>query len=78
MHLLPHFVPFPWGIALILIGLLYTLKPDIFRRGIWKQTSIAQRLLSPTGYIKYMQGFGISLILIGSTLLFLDWRGFFE
>jgi len=78
MNFLPRFVPTPWGIALIVVGLVYTLKPDLFRRGIWKQTSIAQRALSPTGYIRYMRGFGIVLIVIGSALLFLDWVHFFD
>ena len=33
-----------YGIALILIGLVYLWKPTIFRRGLWMKTSIAIRI----------------------------------
>jgi hypothetical protein len=75
---MPPFIPTPWGIALMIVGLVYVLKPDLFRRGLWKRTSVAQRLLSPTGYIRYMRGFGIVQIVIGSALVFLDLLHFFD
>jgi len=59
-----------FGIGLIICGVIYLAKPDIFRRGIWTRTSIAQRMLSPAGYIKYMRGFGAALIAIGLILQF--------
>lgn len=78
MDFLPHFIPTPWGIALVIVGVVYVLKPDLFRRGIWKKTSIAQRLLSPEGYLRYMRGFGVVLIVAGGALLVLDWLNFFD
>jgi len=56
-----------WG--LIIVGVIYILKPDIFRRGIWKHTSIAQRTLSPEGYRRFMRWIGVISIALG--LLFL-------
>jgi hypothetical protein len=31
------------GLVLIAVGIVYLLKPDIFKRGIWTKTSIAQQ-----------------------------------
>lgn len=59
------------GWLLIAIGVLYAIKPNIFRRGIWTETSIAQRMLSPEGYIKYMRGVGVVFIVTG--VLFILW-----
>ena len=57
------------GLALIAIGILYLRKPDLFRRGIWLKTSIAQRVLSPEGYLKYMRGLGVFHIVLGIAVL---------
>jgi hypothetical protein len=57
------------GFFLIAVGILYLRKPDLFRRGIWLKTSIAQRNLSPEGYIKYMRGVGVFNIVLGIALL---------
>ncbi len=40
-----------YGIALILIGLVYLWKPTIFRRGIWMKTSIAIRTVVGGGAV---------------------------
>jgi len=53
------------GWFLVAVGVVYILKPDIFRRGIWKHTSIAQRTLSPEGYLKYMRWIGVFTIALG-------------
>jgi len=53
------------GIAFIAIGILYIVKPDLFRRWIWTRTSIAQRALSPQGYLNYMRILGGVIILVG-------------
>jgi hypothetical protein len=62
------------GWLLIVTGVIYILKPDIFKRGIWKETDIAQRKLSPEGYLKYMRyvaaihiATGVFLLLFGYT-----------
>lgn len=52
-------------IGLILVGLLYSLKPNIFQRGVWKRTGIIQRILGPEKYLVFMRGLGIFLIMIG-------------
>jgi hypothetical protein len=53
------------GVGLVLIGILYLIKPNILRRGIWKETSIFQRRLSPDAYVKYMRLQGVICILGG-------------
>jgi hypothetical protein len=53
------------GLALIVAGLLYIVKPDLFRRWFWTKTSIAQRALSPEGYLTYMRVLGAVFALIG-------------
>ena len=57
------------GLFLIAYGILLLRKPNLFRRGIWMKTGIAQRNLSPEGYIKYMRGVGVFNIVLGIALL---------
>lgn len=54
------------GAALIACGLVYVVKPDLFRRGLWMKTSIAVRSLSEDGYRRYMRGLGVALIVAGA------------
>jgi hypothetical protein len=56
-------------LALIALGIVYVLKPDLFRRGIWTRTSVAQRTMSPEGYLKYMRRMGVLWIVVGVALL---------
>jgi hypothetical protein len=65
MHVYAKFA----GFLLIAVGILYLRKPDLFRRGIWMKTGIAERNLSPEGYIKYMRGVGLFNIVLGIALL---------
>ena len=53
-------------------GVLLALKPNIFVRGIWKETDIAQRLLSPKNYLIYTRCVGIFFILSGFVWLFMQ------
>jgi hypothetical protein len=62
------------GIILLCLGALYIIKPDIYRRGIWKQTDIAQRKLTPEQYIRYMRVLGCVFIFAGAVLVFLSRR----
>ena len=48
------------------------LKPNVFVRGHWKRTDIAQRLLSPKNYLIYTRCVGIFFILSGLVWLFLQ------
>ena len=60
----------PW--VFMAWGVLLTLKPNIFVRGIWKETDIAQRLLSPKNYLIYTRCVGIFFILSGLVWLFMQ------
>ena len=57
------------GIALIALGILYVVKPDLFRRWFWTKTSIAQRVLDPESYLTYMRILGVVVALVGLFLL---------
>ena len=57
------------GLVLIAVGILYVRKPDLFKRGIWTKTDIAQRTLSSEGYLKYMRGVGVFHIVLGIAVL---------
>jgi hypothetical protein len=60
------------GIILLCFGALYVIKPDIYRRGIWKRTDIAQRKLTPAQYTRYMRLLGVGFILAGIVLVILS------
>jgi hypothetical protein len=46
-------------------GVLLVLKPNVFVRGFWKRTDVAQQLLSPKAYLVYTRGVGIFFIVAG-------------
>jgi hypothetical protein len=54
-----------YGLLMIAFGILYVVKPDIYRRWPWKKTDIAQRLLAPEKYIRLMRFLGVLFIVIG-------------
>ncbi|MEH2562953.1 hypothetical protein [Bradyrhizobium sp. AZCC 2289] len=58
-----------YGIALILIGLIYLWKPTMFRRGLWMKTSIAIRMFSEENYTRYMRVLGLIFIAAGIGLV---------
>jgi uncharacterized protein YjeT (DUF2065 family) len=53
------------SIILIIGGIVYLVKPDIFRRGIWKKTAITQQIFSEKNYLIYMRILGGIIIAIG-------------
>lgn len=53
------------GPALIILGIIYMIKPNLFRRGIWKKTAISQQILTPSQNDIYMRVLGLIFILIG-------------
>jgi len=57
------------GVGLLLLGVLYVVKPNLFQRWIWTRTSIMQRLLGPEGYRRYMKGLGVVFALVGVGLI---------
>ncbi|WMT73645.1 hypothetical protein [Bradyrhizobium sp. Ash2021] len=58
-----------YGIALILIGLIYLWKPTMFRRGLWMKTSTAIRMFSEENYTRYMRVLGLIFIAAGIGLV---------
>jgi len=62
----PHML-FP--IVLIVFGFIYLLKPDIFKQGLWKETDIAQRNMSPANYKTLMRVLGIVFVIAGIIIL---------
>jgi hypothetical protein len=66
---MPTYAKFALGVFLIALGVLYLRKPNLFRRGRWMQTGIAERNLSPEAYIKYARGVALVHILVGIALL---------
>ena len=54
-----------YGIILIVGGIIYIIKPDIFKRGIWKKTAITQQIFTPKQYNIYMRILGTLSIIIG-------------
>jgi hypothetical protein len=54
-----------YGIVLIGLGLVYILRPGLFRRGLWMKTSVAIRTMSEDGYRRYMRVLGIVFVLLG-------------
>jgi hypothetical protein len=59
-----------WGIILIGFGIIYVIRPNIFRRGIWKSTAVTQQIFSPKQYTLYMRILGAIFIAIGIFLQF--------
>lgn len=56
-------------IVLIVFGFIYLLKPDIFKQGLWKETDIAQRNMSPANYKTLMRVLGIVFVIAGIIIL---------
>jgi hypothetical protein len=57
------------SIILLVFGVIYVIKPDIYRRWIWKETDIMQKKLSPEQYRKVMRITGIVFLLAGALIL---------
>jgi hypothetical protein len=56
------------GGLLVVLGILYIAKPDIFQRGFWKSIDISRRLSSPEKHSEFTKRFGGILIVIGLIL----------
>jgi hypothetical protein len=54
-----------YSAMMIVLGIVYLVKPNIYRRGLWKETSIAQRKFSEKQYNIFMRAIGGILIAVG-------------
>ena len=54
-----------FGIFLIVLGVIYIIKPGIFKRWFWKKTDIAQQVFSEKNYRIYMRVIGAIAIFAG-------------
>ena len=55
-----------YGIILIVFGIIYLIKPDIFKSGFWRKTDITQQIFSEKNYIISMRVLGVVFIVIGT------------
>jgi uncharacterized protein YjeT (DUF2065 family) len=58
-----------WGLIFAIFGLLYLVKPDIYRRWFWKKTDVFQQIFSPANYILFMRISGAVILVVGIILL---------
>jgi len=58
-----------YGIIMIVGGVLYILRPNLFRLGLWRKTALSQQIFTPKQYVIYMRILGSIAILIGAYLL---------
>ena len=59
-----------YPVVSLIMGLVFVANPNILRIGIWKETSILQRMLTPKQYNIYMRTLGVIMIVIGVFLIF--------
>ena len=65
------------GFVLIAFGILYLMKPDLFRNGIWtKRSMLANK--TPEEYRNFMKKLAIVLIVLGTLLLTYDYTYLFS
>ena len=53
------------GGLLVLLGILYIAKPDIFQQGFWKSIDISRRLSTPEKHSGFVKRLGGILIVVG-------------
>jgi hypothetical protein len=66
------------GLILIAFGVLYLIKPNLFRTGIWQKTSVTAKTKTQEEYVNYMKIVAIVLIVAGLALLAFDNRQMFK
>ena len=58
-----------WGVVLLLFGIIYIVKPNIFQRWFWKRTGVFQQIFGPEKYLVFMRVLGGIFIIAGLILL---------
>lgn len=61
------------GLILIAFGILYVVRPNTFRSGIFMKYSNSISKRTPEEYAKYMRRLGIIFIIIGSLIFTYDY-----
>ena len=56
------------GVLLVIWGILYIAKPDIFQRGFWKSIDVSRQFTTAEKHGKFMKTFGGILIVIGAII----------
>jgi uncharacterized protein YjeT (DUF2065 family) len=56
-------------VGLILVGILYLLKPDVFRSGLWKRPTASQSMMLPNQNLMFMRLLGSICLIAGIVLL---------
>ncbi len=65
------------GLIFIGFGILYLLKPNIFRTGIWLKTPSVTNSWSTEKYQNYLKILAVFFIVLGIVLLIFDNQSFF-
>ena len=62
------------GIILIIFGIIYIIKPDVFNSIIRRKIVFDPRRYSPKKYNIFLRALGVTLIVIGILLLQLKYK----
>ncbi len=57
------------GLILLVFGIIYLIKPDIFKRWFWKKTDIFQKIFNENQYLIFMRILGSLLIIFGLIII---------
>ena len=44
-----------WAVVLVVFGIIYIVKPNLYQRWFWKRTGILQQVFSPENYLVLMK-----------------------
>ena len=58
------------GALLFVVGLVFLIKPDVLSKMVVKRTSLAQMIMSPSGYVSYMRVMGAFYVSLGLFFIF--------
>jgi len=60
-----------FSIILFVCAVIFMVMPDIFKRGIWKETAITQKIFSPKDYRIYMRIVGVVFFIVA---IYFAWK----
>jgi hypothetical protein len=65
------------GIGLIVVGVVYLLRPHLFQQLLWPDIPVEHRLFTPEQNEQYMRGLGACCVLAGLMMAVLP-SGYFR